>query len=139
MTPPATARQAAREIAAPLPLKAAPPPEEPVLDSPLDPYAAIVAFAERELALARGGRIEDLRSMAPEWDLLTSGLPPQPPASARGALECAAALHERTSATLMSLRDAMLCDLRTAARASRAAHGYAGQNRRRARRFDESA
>jgi hypothetical protein len=37
----------------------------------------------------------------------------------------------------MSLREAMLCDLRTAARASRAAHGYAG-NRRRVRRFDES-
>jgi hypothetical protein len=141
MTPPATAQQAAREIALPSVLNTAPAAGDPALElhSPLDPYAAIVAFAERELALARDGRIEDLRSMAPEWDLLTADLPPQPPASARGALERAAALHERTSATLMSLREAMLCDLRTAARASRAAHGYAGQNRRRARRFDESA
>ena len=141
MTPPATAQQTAREIAAPPALNAAPPALGPAgeLDSPFDPYAAIVAFAERELALARDGRIEDLRSMAPEWDLLTADLPPQPPASARSALERAAALHERTSATLMSLREAMLCDLRTAARASRAAHGYAGQARRRARRFDESA
>lgn len=109
------------------------------IESPLDPYAAIVAFAERELELARDGRIEDLRSLAPEWDSLTAGLPAQPPASARGALERATVLHERTSATLMSLREAMLCDLRTTARASRAAHGYAEQNRHRGRRIDHSA
>jgi hypothetical protein len=109
------------------------------IDSPLDPYAAIVAFAERELELARDGRIEDLRSLASEWDVLTAGLPAQPPASARGALERASALHERTSATLMCLREAMLCDLRTTARASRAAHGYAGQGHRRVRRVDQSA
>lgn len=147
MTPfAAPARQAAHELAAPsappapaLEEPRAPTTPAPELRSPLDPYAAIVAFAERELALARDGRVEDLRSMASEWDLLTADLPPQPPASARGALQRAAALHERTSATLMSLREAMLCDLRTAARASRAAHGYAGQARRRARRFDESA
>lgn len=141
MTPFTAARQATHELpASPVP-NATPAPAEPTheLHSPLDPYAAIVAFAERELALARDGRIEDLRSMASEWDLLTADLPPQPPASARGALERAAALHERTSATLMSLREAMLCDLRTTARASRAAHGYAGQVRRRTRRFDESA
>jgi hypothetical protein len=109
------------------------------IDSPLDPYAAIVAFAERELELARDGRIEDLRSLASEWDALTADLPQRPPASARGALERAAALHERTSATLMCLREAMLCDLRTTARASRAAHGYAGESRHRARRVDHSA
>lgn len=109
------------------------------IDSPLDPYAAIVAFAERELELARDGRIEDLRSLASEWDALTAGLPAQAPASARSALERAAALHERTSATLMCLREAMLCDLRTTARASRAAHGYAGQGHRRVRRVDLDA
>jgi hypothetical protein len=109
------------------------------IDSPLDPYAAILALAERELALARDGRIEDLRSLASEWDALTAGLPERPPATARGALERAAALHERTSATLMCLREAMLCDLRTTARASRAAHGYAGQSHRRIRRVDQSA
>lgn len=141
MTPFATAQQAVHELPAPPAVAPAPPAPDPAceLSSPLDPYAAIVAFAERELALARDGRIEDLRSMAPEWDLLTSDLPAQPPASAREALQRAAALHERTSATLMSLREAMLCDLRTAARASRAAHGYAGQNRRRVRRFDDVA
>jgi hypothetical protein len=109
------------------------------MDAALDPYMAILALAERELQLARDGRIEDLRALASKWDALTADLPPVPPVTARGPLERAAALHERTSATLLSLREAMLCDLRTTARASRAAHGYAGQAHRRIRRVDHSA
>jgi hypothetical protein len=104
----------------------------------LDPYAAILEFAERELELARDGRIEDLRALAPRWEELTAELPPQPPPSARGPLERAAALHARTNATLLSLREAMLCDLRTTARASRAAHGYARLGHRRVRRVDQN-
>jgi hypothetical protein len=104
-----------------------------------DPYTAILELAERELQLARDGRIEDLRSLAPQWDALTAGLPAQPPPSARGPLERAAALHERTSATLRCLREGLLCDLRITARASRAAHGYAGQAERRAHRMDQRA
>ncbi len=53
------------------------------IDASLDPYTAILELAERELQLARDGRIEDLRSLAPQWDALTAGLPEQPPASAR--------------------------------------------------------
>jgi hypothetical protein len=109
------------------------------IDSSLDPYAAILELAERELQLARDGRIEDLRSLAPQWDALTAGLPERPPASARTPLERAAALHERTSATLQCMREALLCDLRTTARASRTAHGYAGQAPRRVHRVDHSA
>jgi hypothetical protein len=109
------------------------------IDSSFDPYAAILELAERELQLARDGRIEDLRSLAPQWDALTADLPEQPPASARSPLERAAALHERTSATLQCLREALLCDLRTTARASRAAHGYASQAPRRVHRMDRSA
>ncbi|MGA2164004.1 MAG: hypothetical protein ABSH36_05995 [Solirubrobacteraceae bacterium] len=107
--------------------------------SPMDPYTAILELAEHELQLARDGRIEDLRSLAPQWDALTAGLPAQPPISARGPLERAAALHERTSATLQCLREGLLCDLRTTARASRAAHGYAAQGPRRVHRMDRSA
>jgi hypothetical protein len=107
--------------------------------SSLDPYAAILELAERELQLARDGRIEDLRSLAPQWDALTAGLPERPPASARTPLERAAALHERTSATLQCMREALLCDLRTTARASRTAHGYANQAPRRVHRVDHSA
>ncbi len=113
------------------------PPTE--IDASLDPYTAILELAERELQLARDGRIEDLRSLAPEWDALTAGLPERPPASARTPLERAAALHERTSATLQSMREALLCDLRTTARASRTAHGYAGQAPRRVHRVDHNA
>jgi hypothetical protein len=109
------------------------------IGSSLDPYAAILELAEHELQLARDGRIEDLRSLAPQWDALTADLPEQPPSSARGPLERAAALHERTSATLRCLREGLLCDLRTTARASRAAHGYAGQAPRRVHRMDHSA
>jgi hypothetical protein len=113
--------------------------EEPPPLLALDPYAAILELAERELELARDGRIEDLRSLAPAWDALTAELPAVPPPAARGPLERAAALHARTNATLLSLREAMLCDLRTTARASRAAHGYARQTHRRIRRVDQSA
>jgi hypothetical protein len=107
--------------------------------APLDPYLAIMELAERELQLARDGKIDDLRSLAPQWDALTAELPATPPPSARGPLERAAALHARTNATLLSLREAMLCDLRTTAHASRAAHGYARQAHRRIRRIDQSA
>jgi hypothetical protein len=123
----------------------APPALDPYVtsmpDAPpaVDPYVAILELAERELELARDGRIEDLRSLAPQWDALTAELPAVPPPSARGPLERAAALHARTNATLLSLREAMLCDLRTTARASRAAHGYARQTHRRIRRIDQSA
>ncbi len=109
------------------------------VDTSPNPYEAILEFAERELQLARDGRIEDLRSLAPQWDALTADLPERPPASARTPLERAAALHERTSATLLCLREAMLCDLRTTARASRAAHGYAGHTPRRIHRVNHSA
>jgi hypothetical protein len=108
-------------------------------DASLDPYAAILELSERELQLARDGRIEDLRALAPQWDALTADLPAHPPASARTPLERAAALHERTSATLQCMHEALLCDLRTSARASRAAHGYATQAARRIHRVDHSA
>ncbi len=122
-------------------LHAAGSPREDALriGSSPDPYTAILELAEHELQLARDGLIEDLRSLAPRWDALTADLPEQPPISARGPLERAAALHERTSATLQCLREGLLCDLRTTARASRAAHGYAARDGRRVHRMDRSA
>jgi hypothetical protein len=134
-------RDTSATTAAAIPLPADPPAVDHGLriGSSLDPYAAILELAEHELQLARDGRIEDLRSLAPWWDALTADLPEQPPISARGPLERAAALHERTSATLQCLREGLLCDLRTTARASRAAHGYATQVPRRVHRMDRSA
>jgi hypothetical protein len=118
-------------------LQSAPTIPTPV--AALDPYEALLELAERELALARDGRIEDLRALAPEWDALAAQLPAQPPPSARGPLQRAAALHARTDATLRCLREAMLCDINSTARASRAAHGYARGAGRRIRRVDQSA
>jgi hypothetical protein len=130
---------AATATAIPHPVDSPPVNHDLRIGSSLDPYTAILELAEHELQLARDGRIEDLRSLAPRWDALTADLPEQPPISARGPLERAAALHERTSATLRCLREGLLCDLRTTARASRAAHGYAGQAPRRVHRMDHSA
>ncbi len=138
-TTPAPAAGAAGATPSPIATPAPATDPESQSGSPHDPYAAILDLAERELELARDGRIEDLRSLAPQWDALTAGLPERPPASARTPLERAAALHERTSATLQCLREGLLCDLRTTARASRAAHGYAGQAPRRVHRMDRSA
>jgi hypothetical protein len=109
------------------------------IDSPLDPYAAIVELAERELALARDGRLDGLAALAGEWGELTAALPSRPPLAARGALERAAGLHEQAHEALMGLREAMLCEVRASARASRAAHGYASVARRPLRRLDRSA
>ena len=105
----------------------------------LDPYEAILELAERELQLARDGRIEDLRALACEWNAMTAELPACPPASARKPLERAAALHLSTNTALQRLSEAMLCDMRTTARASRAARGYAGETHRRIRRVDQTA
>jgi hypothetical protein len=121
---------------APAAATAAPSPRG---DSPFDPYEAIAELAEQELRLARDGRIEDLRSLAPRWEELTADLPERPPLSARGPLERATALHERTSATLECLHEALLCDMRTTARASRAAAGYANHAPRRIHRVNRNA
>ncbi len=108
-------------------------------DTTLDPYAAILQLSERELELAGMGRIDDLHALGEEWRALVAELPERPPDAARPLLERAALAHERTHIELLRLREAMLCDMRTTARASRAAHGYAREDRRRARRIDRSA
>jgi hypothetical protein len=105
----------------------------------LDPYAAILELTERELQLAGMGRVEDLHALGAEWRALVAQLPARPADAARPLLERAALMHERTHIELLRLREAMLCDMRTTAQASRAAHGYAVQAQRRSRRFDRSA
>jgi hypothetical protein len=107
--------------------------------SGVDPYAAIVELAERELQLATDGRLEDLCALAPMWDELTTALPQQPPAHARGPLERAAELQDRTRTALLTRQAEMLCELRATARASRAADGYARIARQLVSRVDRSA
>jgi hypothetical protein len=104
-----------------------------------DPYAALAEHSERQLALAREGRILELAELGDEWERLTAGLPERPPAGARAALERANELHAETRLTLLALRETTLGGLRTAARASRAAHGYAQGAPRHLRHVDRSA
>jgi hypothetical protein len=108
-------------------------------DATLDPYAAILELSERELELAGMGRIDDMQALGEEWRALVAQLPAEPPKQARPLLERAALAHERTHIELLRLREAMLCDLRTTARASRTAHGYARETRRHGRRIERSA
>jgi hypothetical protein len=69
---------------------------------------------------------------------LTTGLPERPPPAAAELLQRSRLIHERTRIELIRLREALLAELTGAARARRAADGYAGQLRRRPR-LDRSA
>ncbi len=90
-------------------------------------YEAIYEHAELELELAGRGEMEPLARLGARWEQLVADLPPRPPAAAAPLLERAQLLHERTRIELLRLRDALLADLHTAARARRTANGYAGQ------------
>jgi hypothetical protein len=65
-----------------------------------NPYAALVALAERERDLVADGAFESLEAVADERAALIATLPPQAPPSARPALERAAGLQMATSAAL---------------------------------------
>jgi hypothetical protein len=65
-----------------------------------EPYAALVALAERERELIAEGRLEALEDVWAERDALVAGLPARPPASVRPLLERAARLQSEISATL---------------------------------------
>lgn len=104
-----------------------------------DPYAALAVHSERQLELAREGRLAELAELGDEWERLTAGLPPQPPPSARAALERANELHAETRLTLLALRETTLGGLQTAARAGRAAQGYARSGQTRLAHVDCSA
>jgi hypothetical protein len=65
-----------------------------------EPYQALVALAELERELALGGRFAELEALAAERRALVAGLPARAPASARPALERAAAVQMATTAAL---------------------------------------
>jgi hypothetical protein len=107
-------------------------------DPSLAPYEAICEHAELELELAGRGELESLSALGARWEELAAALPERPPPAARLLLERAGLIHERSRIELARLRDALLADVETAARARRTADGYAGQLPRRPR-FDRSA
>jgi hypothetical protein len=113
-------------------------PRELKQDESLEPYAEIVALAERELALAGNGEIDGLSSLAGEWERLTRGLPDSPPPAAAPLIEQAAFLNKRARIELNRLRETLLGDLTKVTHASRAGQGYAPSSRRRRWHLDRS-
>jgi hypothetical protein len=63
-------------------------------------YELLADLAERELALVRGGRIEELAAIAGERLALIATLPRRAPLAAGGALARAAGLQRETEAEL---------------------------------------
>ncbi|MFZ2114691.1 MAG: hypothetical protein WAU77_13295 [Solirubrobacteraceae bacterium] len=104
----------------------------------LHPYEAIHEHAELELELVGRGEIERLAAMGERWEQLTRDLPARPPVAAAPLLRAARLIHERTHIELIRLRESLLAEIGTSARAKRAADGYAGQLPRRSR-LDRSA
>jgi hypothetical protein len=104
----------------------------------LQPYEAIHEHAELELELAGRGEIERLATLGERWEQLTRDLPASPPTEAAPLLRQARLIHERTRIELIRLRESLLAEIGTSARARRAADGYAGQLRHRSR-LDRSA
>lgn len=111
----------------------------PVADrSELDPYRAIIAHAELELAHAGRGEVEELTALGPRWEQLIRDLPRTPPAAAAPLLQRAALMHERTRIELIRLREAVLAEHGANTQAQRAAAGYGGEYGR-SQRLDRSA
>jgi hypothetical protein len=90
-----------------------------------DPYAALVALAEREHALVAGGHADELAAVAAERAALVATLPAQAPASARPALERAASLQLATTAALRAALDDTRRRLGAVEQGHRAARAYA--------------
>lgn len=99
----------------------------------LAPYEAICEHAELELELAGRGELDSLVALGARWQELAASLPERPPAAAAELLERAQLIHQRTHIELVRMRDALLAQASTAARARRTADGYAGQVRARPR------
>jgi len=104
----------------------------------LAPYEALVAHAEHELELAGRGDVEGLLALSERWDELVAGMPSAPPSGARGLIERATLIHERTRIELIRLREGLQAEFATTLRARRTAEGYAGALPARPR-IDQSA
>jgi hypothetical protein len=104
----------------------------------LAPYRAVCQHAELELELAGRGELDALTALGARRQELAATLPERPPAAAAELLQRARLIHQRTHIELVRMRDAVLADLVTLARARRTADGYASQLPKRPR-VDHSA
>lgn len=91
-----------------------------------DPYAALVALAEREHAMVLDERYDELALLAAERQALVASMPARASASARPALERAAALQMATTAALHAALHQTRAQLGSLGDRTRAARAYAG-------------
>jgi hypothetical protein len=90
-----------------------------------DPYAALVAFAERERVLVDDGRVEELAVLTAQRDAYVAQLPAQAPRSALPHLERAQALQVATAAKLRATLDELRRTISGLERGRERAHAYA--------------
>lgn len=90
-----------------------------------DPYAALVALAERERDLVAAGRFDELGALDAERTALVASMPRQVPAHARSALERAAELQLETTRALRAGIAERRSDLHALGRGREAARAYA--------------
>lgn len=87
----------------------------------------MLTLAERQLEAAMSGNLGELGPLSELWDALVASMPAEPPAAAEPLLQRAAQLSGQTNAQLLRLHQTLVQDISIAARAGRAAHGYAAQ------------
>ena len=90
----------------------------------MDPWQDLLARAERELALAREGRWEELAAAGAERTRLAAALP-APAAPVRPLLERLALVQEQLTALLTAARAQTARELGTLRRGRGAVRGYA--------------
>jgi hypothetical protein len=90
----------------------------------MNPYDRLAELAEHELTLVSAGAMEELPSIYGERDEILAALPPRPPAEARGALERAALLQDRVTATLAARMREVVGELQRVSTGRAVIHGY---------------
>lgn len=91
----------------------------------MSPYDALADIAQRELELVSAGAVERLSALHAERHAIVATLPATPPATARPALERAAALHARVTALLEERLSNTGAELRRLTQGRTAMRGYA--------------
>jgi len=87
-------------------------------------YLDLLARAERELALARAGRWDELASAAQDSARRAAALPATPPPAARAALERLAAVRAELHDLLAAAREETGAELRRLRQGRGAVRGY---------------
>lgn len=89
------------------------------------PYEALARSIERELELIGERRFDEAETLRSERAALMASLPELPPIGAGPALQRAALLSKRVEIEILRVREALLVELASVERVSRAARGYA--------------